>query len=300
MPLNFQDSPSVSISRILAIVFLVVSIVLMTVYAAEGPTGSLHTLQAQMRLITSPFETAGTAGGALVENGKEAASDAAADETTLSALRDRNRELTETLTQAEEYRQEAIRLQELLGMKDTYDIDGIAGRVIGRSTDAWSQTLTLDIGSSDGVDAGLTVVGNGGVIGQVISTTSATCDVRLITDPSSGVSCMVQSSRAEGIVRGSLSGLLYLEDIDSGVEVSVGDVVETSGLGGSYTKGLLIGTVVRVDGNPTDESRKIIVSQNGTTGAMEEVLVVFSAKSDSTSNSKENSDDTSSPSGNEG
>ena len=57
----------------------------------------------------------------------------------------------------------------------------------------------------------------------------------------------------------------------------MGDVVLTSGLGGSYTRGLMIGTVVRVDGSTGDSARRIVVSPNDTTGALEEVIVVFSA-----------------------
>jgi rod shape-determining protein MreC len=86
---------------------------------------------------------------------------------------------------------------------------------------------------------------------------------------------MVQSSRAEGIVRGSLSGLLYLENIEADVKLSVGDVVITSGLGGSYVKGLLIGTIVRVEGNSVDGTRTVVVSPNDSTSLLEEAIVVF-------------------------
>jgi rod shape-determining protein MreC len=99
--------------------------------------------------------------------------------------------------------------------------------------------------------------------------------VRLLTDAQSGAAAMVQSSRAEGIVRGSLSGLLYLENIEADVKLSVGDVVITSGLGGSYVKGLLIGTIVRVEGNSVDGTRTVVVSPNDSTSLLEEAIVVF-------------------------
>ena len=71
-------------------------------------------------------------------------------------------------------------------------------------------------------------------------TTGSTATVRLLTDPGSGAGAIIQSSRAEGVVRGSLDGLLYLEAVDADVVVNVDDLVVTSGLGGSYTRGLLI------------------------------------------------------------
>lgn len=294
MPLNFQDRMPLRLSRILIVALVVVSAVTITIYAAEGEDGFLHSVQSKVRSLVLPLGEVGSGVGAAVESAEESMSDAAAGEGTLSELRSRNAELTETLVKAEEYRLEAQRLQELLNLKDQYGVEGVAGRVVGRSTDAWSQTITLDVGLDDGVDAGLTVVAGSGVIGQVVSTASGSCTVRLITDPQSGVAAMIQSSRAEGIVRGSLSGLLYLEGVEMGIEVSVGDVVMTSGLGGSFTKGLLIGTVVRVEGDATDDSRRIVVSQAGNVSSLEEAMVVFSAKESSSSGASSSSSDSSS------
>ena len=62
--------------------------------------------------------------------------------------------------------------------------------------------------------------------------------------------------------------------------MQVGDVVLTSGLGGSYTRGLIIGTVVRVEGSAGSDTRKIVVAPNDTVSLMEEALVVFSAADD--------------------
>ena len=76
-------------------------------------------------------------------------------------------------------------------------------------------------------------------------------------------------------MRGSLEGLLYLENLDADAAVNPGDVVVTSGLGGSYAPGLIIGTVVKVDTRQGESTRRVIVSPNDTTGALEEVLVVF-------------------------
>lgn len=277
MALNFKDSGNSRLSHILLVVFLAVSVLLMTLYASEGAAGIIHRVQAQANAIAAPFKMVGAAGGTAVSRVSTGLGDALADAETLSELRQQNRELTELLTQAEEYRLEAERLQGLLSMKQTYDIRGVTGRVIGRSTDAWNQTITVDVGSADGVEMGLTVLGPSGVVGQVVSVASGSCTVRLITDAQSGVSAIIQSSRAEGIVRGSLQGVLFLENIDADVNVNIGDVVLTSGLGGSYTKGLLIGTVVRVEGQTGDDARRIVVAQNEDMNTLEEVTVVFSA-----------------------
>ena len=85
---------------------------------------------------------------------------------------------------------------------------------------------------------------------------------------------LVQSSRAEGIVRGSLEGLLYLEDLQSTAEVKAGDVIVTSGLGGSFFRGIIVGEVVSVEQQAGDTSPVIVVSPNADASSFEEVLVV--------------------------
>lgn len=283
MALNFQNSGKKRNSRIILIVLLAASIVLMTVYSMGGASGPLHVIQRAVNAVVAPFEVLGTTGGAFVASASQAVGDATAEEETLSQLREQNEELTQLLTQSEEYRLEIERLQDLLKLKKMFNIEGVSGRVIGHSYDAWNQTVTIDVGSAEGVEVGLTVMGPHGVIGQVISVMPSASVVRLLTDPQSGVAAMIQSTRAQGIVRGSLNGLLHLENVDEDAKVKVGDVVLTSGLGGSFTKGLLIGQVIQVEGNAQDGTRQIIVSANEKSASLEEVLVVFSAATDSDS-----------------
>ena len=79
-------------------------------------------------------------------------------------------------------------------------------------------------------------------------------------------------------MRGSLAGVLYLENTAADASLNVGDMVLTSGLGGSYARGLLIGTIVRIDGTAGDASRKVVVAPNDTAAPLEELTVVLSAK----------------------
>ena len=279
MALSFQNQGPALLQRVLLIVLLVISLVAMTLYAREGDDGPLHRVQAVVSGALAPARAVGGMADAAVDGAQDAAADASADESTLSGLREQNELLRQSLAQAEEYRLEAQRLQELVGLADAYSIEGQAARVIGRSSDAWNQTITIDAGSSAGVETSMTVVGPSGVVGQVVSVSPGSSTVRLLSDPASGAAALIQSSRAEGIVRGSLDGLLYLENIGADVAVSVGDVVLTSGLGGSYVRGLLIGTVARVDGAAGDATRRIVVAPNESIRSLEEVMVVFKADS---------------------
>lgn len=266
--------------RVLLIGLIVASVVMMTVYGREGETGPLHTLQSAVSGAVSPLRIVGGSIESATSTVGDTVDNITADQSTLSGLREYNEQLVQQYSQMEEYKQEAQRLQKLLDLKDTYQIEGTGARVIGRSSEAWSQTVIINKGSDDGVSTGQTVMGTSGVVGQIVSTSSHTATVRLLTDPQSGAAAMVQSSRAEGILRGSLVGLLYLEDLDADAEVNVGDVIVTSGLGGSYARGLIIGTVVKVDAQQGDTSRRAVVSPNDAISTLEDVLVVSSVGSD--------------------
>lgn len=275
MALNFQQRGRSGASSGLLALFLAVSLILVVVYTREGDEGPLHRAQATMSGLLAPVQMAGAPVGTATAQMQDVVVDATVDEESLSALREQNRQLIAQYAQGEEDRLEAERLRGLLGLKDAYEMEGVAARIIGRSTQAWSQTVTVDAGSAEGVDAGQTVMGATGVVGQVIDVADHSATVRLLTDPNSGAAAMVQSSRAEGIVRGSLEGLLYLEDVAADKQVSLGDVVITSGLGGSYVKGLIIGTVAKIDMRQGDSLRRIVVAANDAPELLEEVFVVF-------------------------
>ena len=278
MAFEAQDNRFTTLYRALVAGLAALCVVCMAVYAHEGEGGPLHALQGTLKAALVPAETAGIQLDAAAEGAAQANDDAAASEETLTQLRERNAELTALLAQAEELRKENERLQGLVNIVGAYGVEGPTGRVVGRSTDAWNQTVTLDVGSSSGVEEGLTVIGSTGVVGQVISAMPGSCVVRLLTDPQSGAAALVQASRAEGVVRGSLAGVLYLENTAADATLNVGDMVLTSGLGGSYARGLLIGTIVRIEGGSGDAGRQVVVAPNDTAAPLEELTVVLSAK----------------------
>jgi rod shape-determining protein MreC len=242
----------------------------------EGEGGPLHSVQSAVGVVTSPIRTAGAGIQSAESAAQTTLEDLSADPNTVSELKQQNEELRQMVAELEEYRQEAERLQGIQKLSDTYGIQGITGRVIGVSGESWNRVLTIDKGANDGITPGLPVMGSSGLVGQVKSVTPVTADVRLLQDSASGVAVMIQSSRAEGLLKGNIDGLLYLEDVDADVEVKVGDVIVTSGLGGGYFRGLIVGTVVRVEDSNGQAIRKIVVAPNDTVSGLEEIMVVTS------------------------
>ncbi len=277
MPYEMRQTGYQPTRRILLAVLLIAALALAVVYGREGESGPLHGVQNAVLNVTG--QAAGSTAG-LARMGEAtgtALGDATADPATLSALREQNEQLRKMLAEADEYRQEVDRLRGLLDMKKVSGVTGPVARIIGRSTNAWDQSITIDVGSNDDVRSGMTVMGATGVIGQVSRTSEDTATVRLLTDPNSGAAVMIQSSRENGIVRGSINGVLYLEDLDEDVIPEVGDVVITSGMGGSYERGLIVGSVVGVNKTMSNPTGTVIVNPNDSASVLEEVIVVKDA-----------------------
>jgi len=172
------------------------------------------------------------------------------------------------------------RLQELLQFRSDLPSGSITASVIGSSASTWFHSLLLDKGSRDGIRKGMAVVSPLGVVGQVVAATSRSSKVLLLTDPSSGVDALVQGSRARGIVSGSLDNGAIMKYVKRSEEVKEGDRLVTSGLDGLYPKGLLIGTVTKVNKKSFGLFQYVEVALAVDPSEIEEVLVVPGQKVD--------------------
>ena len=262
-------------STMLLVLLLVISLVLVVVYAREGEEGPLHTIQDSTSALSSPLSSIGAASSSLAASATASLEDLTADGQTMNQLQESNATLSQMVVELEEYRQEANRLESLIGLHDAYGFTSVAARVTGYFSDSYNRIITIDVGSASGVTEGLPVMGTTGVVGQVISVSTYSSQVRLLNDAQSGVAVMLQSSRSEGILSGSVEGVLYLEGVDEGVEVTEGEAVITSGLGGGYFRGLVIGTVSKVEQRQGDATRTIVITPNASFDNISEVLVVL-------------------------
>lgn len=261
-------------SKILFAALLAASLLLFAVYVREGGEGPLHSAQNAAAAVASPLSAVGSTVGSLAVSATTSVEDLTASDASVAQLRENNARLAQMVVELEEYRQEAARLEAMIGLADAYGFESIACRVTGYSADSYNRIITLDVGANAGVHVGLPVMGSTGVVGQVISVTPLTSQVRLINDANSGISVLVQSSRAEGILTGSVDGTLYLEGVDDSVEIKEGEAVITSGLGGGYFRGLVVGTVSKIEQRQGNASRTIIVHPNATLSNISEALVV--------------------------
>jgi rod shape-determining protein MreC len=122
----------------------------------------------------------------------------------------------------------------------------LAANVIGRDSNALLGFIILDRGTDDGVRRGMPVVTGDGLVGTVIEVTRNACKVRPITDPVSRIATRLQLSREAGVVEGGIGGTLQLNFISQQAQVSEGELVLTSGLGGDYPADIVVGSVTNV------------------------------------------------------
>ena len=148
----------------------------------------------------------------------------------------------------EELRYQINALYDLLDERNNHlQMNPLAATVIGHDTANYFSTLTLDVGSSSGVSDYMAVVAQGGLVGVTYNTTEYTCQVRCIIDSDCTVSALVESSRDQGVVKGTLGTngepmcrMYYLPDSSL---PRPGDVVRTSGVGLEFPKGIAIGYI---------------------------------------------------------
>lgn len=175
----------------------------------------------------------------------------------LQDLQARNADLERALVQ---FQQEIVdlrekeadyeRLVELLSYKQAnLDQTLLAASVIGFNTTGLLRTITINVGTRDGIQVGMPVVAALGLVGRVYQVTATSAQVQLITDVNSFVNGRSQTTRAIGTVNGTPSGGLILRYVQLADNIQERDSVVTSGIGGNFPRGILVGQItnVRID-----------------------------------------------------
>ncbi len=122
----------------------------------------------------------------------------------------------------------------------------VAARVIGQDVSPFIRSVWIDRGSDGGLQQGMPVVTERGLVGRVAEVYSTIARIQLITDPQSSVNVRLQASRADGALQAQLNGELWVEAIDQSASVTPGELVLTSGLGGAFPSDIPVGQILTV------------------------------------------------------
>lgn len=194
-------------------------------------------------------------------------------------LREQLAAATALETSLTELKQENDRLRRMLELREASDYELIAAEVIARDPSNWFKTITINKGSRQGIKQDMAVITTDGLIGSILSVAPNSAHVLLLTDERSAVSAVVQRSREPGEV-----GLiekdpenptaLRMKNLPRDANIQPGDTIISSGLGGLFPKGLLIGYVSSTAEDKMSLTQYAAVQPAVNFNRLEEVFIV--------------------------
>lgn len=200
--------------------------------------------------------------------------DKVGDYKELGNVKEKNDILETSLDRISSIETENIELRRQLDkLKEELDIDYsltdyeyLNASVISRNVGYWYNTVTINKGTYNGVEKDMVVINGKGLIGKIIRTTTFTSDVRLITTRDTNNKISIMISNGDYSLYGVISGydyndnLLEVEGISNTKDVNIGDYIYTSGLGGVFPSGILIGEVSAITTDSYDLAKLIKVT----------------------------------------
>ena len=192
-------------------------------------------------------------------------------------LKKRNSELETLVRELELIKAENTQLQQYMHLSDKYtNYNTVPAYVINKDVSNYSSTLVLNVGSDDGIKEKMTVIADKGLVGHVISVTAKTCKVQVIIDSASTVSSTISTTQESVICKGTLENdqILRASYIPTGAELIQGDNVYTSGVGGIYPKGIIIGTIKEIITTSNITDRYAIVEPAVDFSKLDTVLII--------------------------
>jgi rod shape-determining protein MreC len=190
-----------------------------------------------------------------------------------SVLRERNVTLADEVSLLRESKLENIRLRQMIGLKQRTPFTYIAANVIGKNNQPMRETITLNVGESDGVKYNMPIVTDAGLVGRIGATSSRYSIGQLMLHRDFRVSTRVQRARADGILFWT-GERFELKNVPRTQDVKKGDVVLTSSFSTLYPEGLKIGIVSSIHIEQGALFHTIAVEPAVDFSSLEEVFVI--------------------------
>lgn len=166
------------------------------------------------------------------------------------------------------------RFEKIQNFRNEQNYTSIVANVIGRDPSNWNASLIIDKGHSEGVEVGQPVVSPLGVVGRIFEVGNNTSKVILLSDPTFAVAAVVERSRENGLLTGTLQGVLRLQYLTDNADVKVGDNLVTSRLSTAFPEGILIGQITDVQASVNSHTVECLVDPAVDLSELEEVIVI--------------------------
>jgi len=164
-------------------------------------------------------------------------------------LKKQKEELQKQLDEMQLIKSENEILRKYANLAEEYsEYTTVGAYIINKNISNLSDVFVINVGTDQGVTANMAVIAEDGLVGYVISATKNTSKVQPIIDAASSVSALTSSARINVIVNGQVDSdkELKVSTLQAEDELIIGDVIETSGLGGIYPKGITVGTIKEI------------------------------------------------------
>jgi len=264
--------------RVLIITLVIICVLLVTVYSRESKDGLFHRLQRFSLDIVSPLQKGMSKVLSPVKDGIGYLVDLGDAKGESDRLREEVEGLEEKVDELEELKLENEKLKNMIAVKESNpDLDFLVVDVIGANPGIWEQTIQIGAGYSDGLQEYMAILSeDGSLVGRIILCTSEASVVQLITDDKSSVGAMLQDNAEMGVVKGEGRGGVRLELLNQDADVETGDVVVSSGLGGTCPAGIPIGIIAEISERRADLSVGIVIELRASLTRLDRVMVVVS------------------------
>lgn len=199
----------------------------------------------------------------------------------LKELKEENAKLREKVILNDDTLGQLKKLENVLDLAGRGNYKVVSARVIGKGSSAtFSQTITIDAGSSDGVFKDMTVIGELGLVGVVKSVTSSSAIVLLMSDPTFRIGVRIARSQSIGVLLGEGDSEYTLQLLDPSGTIEKGDVLLSLGSDNNkpFVPGVPVGYVKSVKNSRLTLTQEAIVSSYSNLGSIGVVSVIISSK----------------------
>ena len=275
---NFENKKKHNLKRI---IFVIVTIILVIIFVSfffkDSSNKIVSTISSK---VVYPFEKIYEFSGNLVTGIKTYFSDKDKLYKENEELKNEVESLKYELLESQKILDENTSLKQMLEIKKAFQHFNLKmGKIIYREHDNWTQSFKLDIGKNDGVSLNQAVVHTNGLVGYVSSVEDTTCTVTTILDPSTSVSVSISTINEPAILKGDLNlksnNRLNLTYIPLDAQISIDDMLYTSGLGETYPASIPVGKIIEIEKNKNDINRYAIVEPCVNIRTISEVGVII-------------------------
>ncbi len=270
------------------VVTIIILILIVCIGLTVNPSSNINWIG---NLISVPFtsvEKAFSYTGQKVEDGINLFDNVQKLQAENNELREKIDKLNNERTEYLRLKRENEDLRKVFDLKDQLaDSDFVGANIIARDGGNLFNIFLTDKGSANGIDYNMPVITSKGLVGKVVSAQPFSSKIISIIEDGSSVSAIVAKSGDYVVVKGDIKlekeGLCKLEYIPAELDLIQGDVIETSGIGGIYPKGITIGTVKEIRAGESDLDRYAIIQPAADLKRLNQVVILRNKEAQSKS-----------------